>query len=111
MFALAKRTLPSPISTLQPPGCSAYIWHSLQRRELGGWTSGRILPGIRAAMDQDLGRRHVAERECELGVGQPIAPGTTPTQVLSLRTALCSPTKIVLESPSVTEATLVREFL
>src|SRR4051812_23636790 len=46
MFELAKRTLPSPIITLQPPGCSAYIWHVLQSRELGGWTRGGFSQGF-----------------------------------------------------------------
>ena len=38
------------------------------------------------------------------------APGTTPTQVLLLSTELCSPMKIVFDSPSLTAATVVFEL-
>ena len=111
MFALAKRTLPSPIMTLQPPGCSAYIWQSLQSRELGGWTRGGFSQGFGPLCTSTWVAATSQAANANLGVGQPTAPGTTPTHVLSLRMALCSPRKIVLDSPSETEATLVREFL
>ncbi len=38
------------------------------------------------------------------------APGTTPTHVLLLRIELCSPTKIVFDSPSRHRATVIREL-
>ena len=41
--------------------------------------------------------------------GQVLAPGTTPTHVLWLRTELCSPMKTVFDNPSVTSAVRVRE--
>ena len=78
MFALAKRTLPSPIRMLHPPGCSAYIWQSLQRRALGGWTSGGFSQGFGPLWQRTWVAATSQNENANRGVGQPMAPGNHP---------------------------------
>lgn len=110
IFAFAKRTLPSPRSTLHPLGCSEYIWQTLAEREFGGWIMGGFSPGLGPLWTRIWVAATSQSENANLGVGQITAPGTTPTHVLSLKIGLCSPKKIVLESPSVTELAVVREL-
>src|SRR5438445_8531995 len=113
MNALTKRTLPSPNRTLQPAGvCSDHISSVCPNGLLGAWmmtcgwscTSGPLwTPTRQPPLLQSDGQGRKSNR------GQVAAPGTTPTQVLLLRTELCSPRKTVLDKPSVTSAMRVLE--
>src|SRR5437763_1161482 len=108
-----KRTEPSPNSTLQPAGvCSDHISSVWPNGLFGAWimtlgwscTSGPLWAPTRQPLAlQSDGQGNRSRR------GQVAAPGTTPTQVLWLRTELCSPTKTVFDRPSVTSAGRVRE--
>src|SRR5438094_7414679 len=114
MNAVMNRTEPSPNSTLQPGGvCSAHISSVWPNGLFGAWmitcgwscTSGPLWAPTRqvAALLSD-GHGRKSSR------GGVTAHGTTPTHVLLLSTELCSPIKIVFDSPSVTAARVVFEF-
>src|SRR3954470_152169 len=107
------RTDPSPNRTFAPAVCSAYISSVWPNGWFGAWmmtcgwscVSGPLWAPTRhpAPLFSDgHGRR--SRR------GGVTAPGTTPTHVLLLNDDVCSPRKIVLDTPSVTIATVTREL-
>src|SRR3954453_17909234 len=86
---LTKGTEPSPNRTLQPPGCSEYISSVWPNGWLGAWmmtwgwscVSGPLwTPTKQPPVLHSDGQGRLSRR------GQVTAPGTTPTQVLLLRT-------------------------
>src|SRR5438874_1595777 len=107
------RTEPSPNNTLHPgPACSDHISSVCPNGLLGAWmmtcgwscVSGPLCTPTRQPPPlQSDGQGRRSSR------GHVDAPGTTPTQVLWLRTELCSPRKTVFDKPSVTPATRVLE--
>src|SRR5262249_22129466 len=111
MKAPTNRTEPSPNNTLQPgAACSAHISSVCPNGLFGAWmitcgwswTSGPLWAPTR--------QPPLFGSEGEGCFGGVQLNGTTPTQVLSVRAELHSPTKTVCDSPSMTSATRVREL-
>src|SRR5262245_54580985 len=110
MVFLMNRTDPSPSSTCPPSPSSEYIssvcpngWFGAWMITCGwSWTSG---PLWQPTMSPPL-----FGSDGQPGLGQTHENGTTPTHVLSESFEVRSPRKTVLDSPSGTSATLVREL-
>src|SRR4051812_9282545 len=105
-----KRTEPSPIRTLQPPGWSEYISSVCPNGLFGAWMMTWGWSWVSGPLWAPTRQPPLLGGDGHFGFDGVQANGTTPTQVLSLRRDVCSPRKTVWDRPSVIPEIRIRAF-
>src|SRR4051812_5458705 len=111
MDCLIHFTEPSPKSTLQPWRWSEYISSVYRKGWFGGWMITWGWSWISGPLWQPTKSPPLFGSEGRPGLGDTLENGMTPNQVLSEIDDERSPMNTVFDSPSVTPATVVCEFL
>jgi len=115
MLSVTKRTPPSTKATLQPPGCSAYIWHTCAARSFGGWTTpgsdgaGPLCTKTSVAAASASVAAIVPPPMRKPSPGMLAPPTTVPAHAFWESRAVCSPRITVFDVPSTMSAMRTQE--